>query len=185
MNSISGHIPEEEIRKFRELKESLWEIQQFGDGPLEEADALPLVCSHLEMSSENAAGKVTITEALDLPFEKFLQRVDQTLNFNGVHGRIIRALLVRVKSRKQIYPHRDATFSDLDCDLYRMQVYKSNDSDFLNIDDLKISPEVGTLYEIPKGSVISEENTGLNDNIHLLLYFKRQSGSEVLAKAEL
>ena len=181
MRSVSGHIPEEEIRKFRELKENLWEIQQFGPGPFEEVEALPLICPDFEMSSD----QIKFTEALDLPFKTFLYRAESALNFQGIHGQILRALLVRVKSRKSIKPHKDVTFPDLNCKMWRMQVYRSNEEDFLKVDDLKFSPMPGILYEIPRGSVISEENTGLNDNIHLLLYFKEQSASEILAAAEL
>ena len=181
MRSVSGHIPEEEVRKFRELKEKLWEIQQFGPGPFEEAEALPLICPDFEMSYD----QVKFTEALDLPFKTFLYRAESALNLNGVHGQILRAVLVRVKSRKSIKKHKDVTFPDADCQVWRMQVYKSNDEDFLQVDDEKFSPMPGILYEIPRGAVVSEENTGLNDNIHLLLYLKSQSASEILAAANL
>ena len=134
------------------------------------------------MDINSARFKVNMTDALELPFETLLARVEGSLNLSGVYGQVLRALLVRVKSRKQIYPHIDETFSDLDCELYRMQIYRSNDDSFLKVDDLEICPEVGSLLRIQKGSVVSEENTGLNDNIHLMLYFKRKSASKVLAE---
>ena len=134
------------------------------------------------MDINSARFKVNMTDAVELPFETLLARAEGSLNLGGVYGQVLRALLVRVKSRKKIYPHIDNTFSDLDCELYRMQIYKSNDEKFLKVDDLEICPEVGILLRIPKGSVVSEENTGLNDNIHLMLYFKRKSASKVLAE---
>ena len=182
IDSLGGHVPEEEIRKFRELKESFWELQEFGSGPFQEAEPLPLIFPDFEMDINSARFKVNMTDALELPFETLLARVEGSLNLSGVYGQVLRALLVRVKSRKQIYPHIDETFSDLDCELYRMQIYRSNDDSFLKVDDLEICPEVGSLLRIQKGSVVSEENTGLNDNIHLMLYFKRKSASKVLAE---
>ena len=179
-------LPPEATRKFRELSESFWEIQEFASPQFAEAEVIPLLTPTGELDDEGAY-RVLMTDAVDAPFEKLLDSLETIFQVKSIFGTILRCVLVRVKSGKRIYPHIDDTFLGTDHEIYRMQIVNASEQPFYQFTDssgetYKGSPHVNELMLIPQGSVQQEENPGLNDNIHAIIYFQRTTATEELEK---
>ena len=179
-------LPPEATRKFRELSESFWEIQEFASPQFAEAEVIPLLTPTGELDDEGAY-RVLMTDAVDAPFEKLLDSLETIFQVKSIFGTILRCVLVRVKSGKRIYPHIDDTFLGTDHEIYRMQIVSASEQHFYQFTDssgetYKGSPHENELMLIPQGSVQQEENPGLNDNIHAIIYFQRTTATEELEK---
>jgi hypothetical protein len=178
-------IQDKSIKKYRELSESLWEIQQFDpSGPFREAECIPLVTPSSEIT-ENATYQKHITAGADAVFQKLLENLELALSQAAIHSDILRCVLIRVKKGCKIYPHIDTTFPDLNVIIYRMQLVSSSKEPFVRTltkkgKELYYSPEIGILDRIPTEALQAEENIGLNDNIHLLVYTQPSTGHEAL-----
>jgi hypothetical protein len=179
-------LPPEATKKFRELSESFWELQEFASPQFAEAEVIPLLTPTGELDDEGAY-KVLMTEAVDAPFEKLLDALETVFQVKSIFGSILRCVLVRVKSGKKIYPHIDNTFLGTDHEIYRMQIVSASEKPFYQFTGSggeinEGSPHNNELMRIPRGAIQQESNPGLNDNIHALVYFQRQTASEELAK---
>ena len=173
-------------RKFREMSESLWEVQQLISPQFAEVESLPLVTPSDELV-DDITYNVHYTEAVTVAVSTLMKRIETYFQMRGMFGSILRCVLIRVKSGKQIYPHIDDTFLGIPHDIYRMQLVSSSNKDWWSYTDehgreIKTSPVVNQMKPIPKGSIQSEENVGLNDNIHALIYLQRTSAKEELRK---
>lgn len=180
-------LPPETTRKFRELSESFWELQEFASPQFAEAEVIPLLTPTGELDDEGAY-RVLMTDAVDAPFEKFLDSLETIFQIKSIFGTILRCVLVRVRSGKRIYPHIDDTFLGTDHEIYRMQIVNASEQPFYQFvcpngtTFFKGSPHENELMLIPHGSVQQEENPGLNDNIHAIIYFQRTTATEELEK---
>lgn len=178
-------VHEKSIKKYRELSESLWEIQQFDpSGPFREAECIPIVTPSAEIT-ENATYRKHITEGADSVFQKLLEDLETALAQAAIHSDILRCVLIRVKKGCKIYPHIDTTFSNLNVVIYRMQLVSSSKKPFVRVLTKKgrekfYSPPIGELVRIPNDALQEEENVGLNDNIHLLVYTQPSIGHKAL-----
>jgi hypothetical protein len=179
-------LPPEATKKFRELSESFWELQEFASPQFAEAEVIPLLTPTGELDDEGAY-KVLMTEAVDAPFEKLLDALETVFQVKSIFGSILRCVLVRVKSGKKIYPHIDNTFLGTDHEIYRMQIVSASEKPFYQFTGSggeinEGSPHNNELMRIPRGAIQQESNPGLNDNIHAIVYFQRQTASEELTK---
>lgn len=173
-------------RKFREMSESLWEVQHLISPQFSEVESLPLVTPSGELA-DDITYNVHYTEAVNVAVSTLMNRIETYFQLRGLFGTILRCVLIRVKSGKQIYPHIDDTFLGTPHDIYRMQLVSSSDKEWWSYTDRlgmekKLSPVVNQMRPIPKGSIQSEENVGLNDNIHALIYLQRTSAAQELKK---
>lgn len=179
-------LPPEATRKFRELSESFWELQEFASPQFAEAEVIPLLTPTGELDDEGAY-RVLMTSAVDAPFAKLLDSLETVFQIKSVFGKVLRCVLVRVKSGRRIYPHIDDTFLGTDHEIYRMQIVSASEKPFYQFTEsngatFKGSPHENELMLIPRGSVQEESNPGLNDNIHAIIYFQRTTATEELAK---
>lgn len=186
ITSVHVPLPEQSTKKYRELSESLWEIQTFDpNGPYREAECIPIIAPTLEIT-ESAKFRTYMTNAADAVFTDLLERLEAALALSVVHCEILRCLLVRVKKGCQIYPHVDTTFDGAQVHLHRMQIVSSSEKPFyrqfnkVTKEEMHISPDINMLYSIAPNSLMAEENVGLNDNIHLLLYTQPKTGHQAL-----
>jgi hypothetical protein len=80
----------------------------------------------------------------------------------------------------------DHTFDGIDHRLYRMQIVRSSEKPFYkqfnrhSKQELHFAPELNMLHKIPPDTLVAEENLGLNDNIHLLIYTQPKTGHQAL-----
>lgn len=179
-------ITDKSIKLYRELSEDVWTIQEFDqEGPYREAEVIPIVAPTQEITEEGKY-RTYITDAADQTFQHLLESLEATLSLHGEHCEILRCILVRVKRGCKIYPHIDETFGDLSVKQYRMQIVKSSNEPFFNLcnrttgEDTFIAPRVKELREVPFGSLVAEENMGLDDNIHMLAYVQPKTGQQAL-----
>lgn len=179
-------LPPEITKKFRELSESFWELQEFASPQFAEAEVIPLLTPTGELDDEGAY-RVLMTEAVDAPFEKLLDALETVFQVKSIFGSILRCVLVRVKSGKRIHPHIDNTFLGTDHEIYRMQIVSASEKPFFQFTGSggeihEGSPHNNELMRIPRGAVQQESNPGLNDSIHAIVYFQRHTANEELAK---
>lgn len=186
VDSVQVPLPEQSRKKYRELSESLWEIQSFDPfGPYREAECIPIIAPTVEVT-EGAKYRTYMTNAADVVFTDLLERLEASLALSANHCEILRCLLVRVKKGCQIYPHVDHTFDGIDHRLYRMQIVRSSEKPFYkqfnrhSKQELHFAPELNMLHKIPPDTLVAEENLGLNDNIHLLIYTQPKTGHQAL-----
>lgn len=186
VDTVDVPLSDKSIKKYRELSESLWEIQGFDpEGPYREAECIPIIAPTHEIT-EGGIYETVITDAADSLFQELLENLETSLAINAIHCNILRCLLVRVKKGCQIYPHVDLTFNGIHTEAYRMQIVRSSDKPFVKMlektsgEEVGLAPEIGLLRRVPNGVLQAEENIGLDDNIHLLLYTQPKSGQESL-----
>ena len=174
-------IDDELIRRFRELSEDLWDINKFNSEQFEQAEVIPLVASAAEIDDEGAF-KTATTEAVTSDFEKLLGNIEFTMSLSVNQASILRAAMVRVKSKCKIKPHIDDTFTGIPHSIYRCQLVGDMDLTWtydLGIED-KFTPEAKRAIFVPPGTIQEEENRGLNDSIHLILYMQPRIADDVM-----
>ncbi len=181
-------VPErpEITRRFRELSEDFWRIQKFDSSQFAEAEAIPLITPSGELEDEGIY-KTFMTNAVSTDVSTLMNSIETTFQTSSIFGAILRCILVRVKSGKKIYPHIDDTFLGTDHEIYRMQLVSSTDKPFWTMTDSLgnkqcLSPVIYEMRRLPHRLIQSEENPGLNDNIHALIYIQRVTATQELAK---
>ena len=183
-------VPPSVTKKFRELSEDFWSIQQPTSPQFAETETIPLVAPTGELTDEGVYSTF-MTEAVNVAVDDLLSRIEINFQLNGVFGKMLRCVLIRVKAGKQIYPHIDDTFLGTEHEIYRMQMVSSSDKPFWNYASIDLgweineSPTVNEMVRIPPRALQSEANIGLNDNIHALVYFQRNSATDELQKLTL
>ena len=179
LDTCALQIDDELIRRFRELSESLWEVNGFNSEQFAQAEVIPLVASAAEIDDEGAF-KAATTEAVTADFEKLLGDIEFTMSLSVTKASLLRAIMVRVKSRCKIKPHIDDTFTGIPHATYRCQL--SGETQLTWTDEFgveKFSPEAKRAVFVPPGTIQEEENTGLNDSIHVIFYMQDKEPSEV------
>ena len=187
-NTVSScQVPErpEITRRFRELSEDFWAIQQFVAPQFTEAEVIPLITPSEELEDKGVY-KTFMTNAVSADVATLMDSIETTFQLSSIFGVILRCVLVRVKSGKKIYPHIDDTFLGTDHEIYRMQLVSSTDTPFWKYMDGAgtercISPPLYEMRKLNKEGVQSETNPGLNDNIHVLIYLQRVTATQELA----
>ena len=183
-------VPPSVTKRFRELSEDFWSIQQPTSPQFAETETIPLVAPTGELNNEGIYDTF-MTEAVNVAVDDLLSRIELNFQLNGVFGKMLRCVLIRVKTGKQIYPHIDDTFLGTEHEIYRMQMVSSSDKPFWNYAhtswgfERNESPVVNEMVRIPHRALQSEANIGLNDNIHALVYFQRHSATDELKKLTL
>lgn len=175
LNTCVLAIDDELIRRFRELSEDLWSINKFNADQFKEAEVIPLVASAAEIDDEGAFRTVT-TEAVSSDFERLLGNIEFVMALSINQASLLRSVMIRVKSKCKIKPHIDDTFAGIPHSVYRCQL--SGDISLNWTSDLGGShsfiPEVKRAVYVPPGTIQEEENLGLNDSIHLIMYMQNK-----------
>jgi uncharacterized RmlC-like cupin family protein len=172
-------VDDELVRRFKELSESLWEVNGFNSGQFAQAEVIPLVASAAEIDDEGAFRAAT-TEAVTADFEKLLGDIEFTMSLSVAKASFLRAIMVRVKSRCKIKPHIDDTFTGIPHAIYRCQL--SGKTQLQWTDDVgveKFSPKAKQAVYVPPGMIQEEENTGLNDSIHVIFYMQDKVAGDI------
>lgn len=174
VESFYAPIDDSLIRKFRELSEDLWEINQFNSPQFSEAEVIPLVASAAEIDDEGRF-KAATTQAVTSDFEKLLGDIEFTMSLSTNNSSLLRAVMVRLKPKCKIYPFIDSTFSGIPHSLYRCQLSGESKITLYDEDLVKVksfSSKVKRFYYMYENCITSEENEGLNDSIFLLCYMQ-------------
>ena len=171
-------------RRFRELSEDFWSVQQFSSPQFAEAEVIPLIAPSGELTDEGAY-RTFMTDAVSTDVSTLMDSIETTFNLSSIFCSILRCVLVRVKSGKKIYPHIDDTFLGTDHEIYRMQLVSSTDKPFWTLrdelgNDLCVNPTRYEMKRLGQSIIQSEENPGLNDNIHALIYIQRVTATQEL-----